>query len=158
MTTNIRITGTYSSGTQHSSSHWAQVCADHEDEFPLICECAEGTFNVCMTGDVYVPPNDEDYRLLAKERGRTVGRYEDGNHLSPRAKVVQINGKHVEAWIYRGGHNKSVLELVSRKKLVELLNLTDGEQITVVVMEISEEKPDMPKPPPKLPGKTVCAT
>ena len=85
-----------------------------------------------------------------------VGRYEHGNYLSPCAKVVEINGREVEAWLYRGGNPKAyTLELISRQKLNELLNIQNGDDLNVVIMEVEEGTIDMPKSPPNTPGKTV---
>jgi len=154
-----RIRGIYvSKSTRHVSKHWAQVCKDHEMEFPQINYCTPGTFNVRITQEeIYVPPGDEDYRKKAKERGRTVGRYQHGNYLSPRSKVVEINNKPVEAWIYCGGNpDNRVIELISQKKLSEYLGIENEDTISILVEHVPEETADMPLPPPDTPGETVC--
>ncbi len=154
----VIVNGTYCQhGSRHASTHWEQVCADHEEEFPQIRECIPGTFNMVLADDsLYSPPNESKYRCMAQERGRAVNRYEDGNHLSPCSKVIEINNKSVLAWIYRGGHrNARILELVSRDPLAEYLNIKDGAEITAVIAEVPEGSPDMPAPPPPRPGKTV---
>jgi len=84
------------------SRNWAQVSADHRDEFASMGRCAKGSFNVLLDAP-YLPPEEDRYREMARERGKSVGRYEDGNYISPRARVVGINGKAMVAWIYRGG-------------------------------------------------------
>jgi hypothetical protein len=109
-----------------------------------------------INGTSYAPPDDSQYRRRAMRRGRPVRRYEDGNHLSPRAKVIEMNGKPVEAWIYRGGHRKRpVLELVSDRRLAEYLTLNDGDAVTALIIEVPDGTPGMPGPPPPTPGKTV---
>ncbi len=112
----VTVMGTYSRGYGYASNHWEQICAEHEEEFPQIRQCHPGTFNVRMEAP-YKPPGEDEYRRMARERGQTTGRYADGNHLSPRAKVIEINGKPVEAWIYRGGHDNTSLELLSACQL-----------------------------------------
>jgi hypothetical protein len=83
--------------------------------------------------------------------------YGDGNHLSPRAKIVAINGKAVDAWFYRGGHqNLPVLELISEHKLATLLDVGDGGAITATVIEVEEGEVGMPGPPPPTPGKRLA--
>jgi hypothetical protein len=154
----VTVNGKYSHiESRHVSTHWDQIKADHEEEFPQIHLCHPGTFNMVMTdGAPYTPPDDSEYRRRAKARGRPVKRYEDGNHLSPRAKVIQMNGKTVEAWIYRGGHrDRPVLELVSRCPLAEHLAVHNGDAVTALIVEVSEGTPGMPGPPPATPGKTV---
>ena len=50
MNKKITVKGVYQQdSTKHVSTHWPQVCADHEEEFPLIHKCVEGTFNISMT-------------------------------------------------------------------------------------------------------------
>ena len=154
----VVVQGVYSHrGSRHVSEKWQQVCADHEDEFPAIRNCCPGTFNVVVPADArYTPPGDSLYRSMAKERGRTVNRYEDENHISPRAKVVAINGVALEAWIYRGGHGcQPILELLSRQNLAKTLSLQNEDQITLVIEEVQEGTQGMPGPPGKSPGKTI---
>lgn len=159
-TVNKRITvgGTYSrNATRHVSSHWDQVCADHEEEFPAIRECYPGTFNVVLhAGERYTPPGESAYRDRAKARGRPVGRYEHGNHMSPRARVVEMNGKPVEAWIYRGGHPAgAVIELISFVPLASTVGLQDQDIVTLLIDEVAEGTSGMPACPPQTPGATV---
>jgi hypothetical protein len=91
---------------------------------------------------------------LARERGKLVGRYGDGNHLSPTARVVSINGVPIVAWIYRGGHSVDrTLELISRVEIAKLLNLEDGAEVKVVIEETAEGSPGMPRRPPSEPGR-----
>jgi CTP-dependent riboflavin kinase len=92
---------------------------------------------------------------MAMARGRSVKRYEDGNYVSPCARVIEINGKAVEAWIYRGGHrDRPILELVSRNGLAERLSVRDGDAVTILIREVPEGTPGMPGPPPARPGRT----
>jgi hypothetical protein len=133
------------------------AAAAHEEEFPTIHECHPGTFNIILrAGERYTPPGESAYIDRAKARGRTVGRYEDGNHLSPLARVVEINGKPVEAWIYHGGHNAgAVIELISRVPLAATIGLQDQDIVTLLIDEVVEGSPGMPAPPPQSPGRTV---
>jgi hypothetical protein len=158
MEQSITVNGKYChQESRHVSTHWEQVCADHEDEFPEIRQCSPGTFNVLITDTLaYVPPGEAEYRSRATERGRSVKRYEDGNHLSPRAKMIEINKKPVEAWLYRGGHrSRPVLELVSRCRLVEHFSVRDGDALTLRLIEVPEGTAGMPSRPPSSPGKTI---
>jgi hypothetical protein len=151
-----RVCGTYVHyESRHVSSRWAQICADHEEEFPEIRQCFPGTFNIALS-EQYLPPNEAVLRKQAKMRGQSVGRYVDGNHVSPHAKVVEINGKPVEAWIYRGGHlSRPVLELLSRLNLAEHLQLADGAVVNLSIFEYPDGIAGMPGPPPETPGKLV---
>ena len=104
----------------------------------------------------YFPPDDLEYRKRAKKRGEPVKRYEHGNHLSPRARVIEINGQEIAAWIYRGGNpERHILELVSAQRLAEHLSIQNGDKLTVVIMEVEEGTIGMPMPPSNMPGKTV---
>ncbi|MGO9014033.1 MAG: hypothetical protein ACLQF0_03545 [Dissulfurispiraceae bacterium] len=151
------LKGIYRTGTQHTSTNWDQLCADHEAEFPLIYKCALGTFNVLMTDlPEYIPPGDAECRKRAIKRGESVKRYEHGNHIAPRAKVIKINEKYVEAWIYRGGNPvPNTLELISFHKLAEYLNVQNDDKLTVVIEEVDEGTIGMPEAPPDKPGKTI---
>jgi hypothetical protein len=92
MTTRVTVSGIYCNrASRHVSSTWPLICAEHEEEFPEIHSCYRGTFNITLT-EAYSPPNEFVLRQKAKERGRSVNRYVDGNHVSPYAKVVDING------------------------------------------------------------------
>jgi hypothetical protein len=78
-----RVSGRYSHHeSRHVSSHWEEICAKHEEEFSEIRQCYPGTFNVVLS-EQYLPPNEAVLRQKAKARGLSVGRYVDGNHLSP---------------------------------------------------------------------------
>ena len=152
----VVIGGRYCRGYESASRNWKTICAEHEDEFPQIHECQPGTVNVILNSP-YIPPEDAKYRQMARVRGQSIGRYRDGNHLSPLAKVIRINGKPVEAWIYRGGHRDGrVLELVSSCRVAEQFSLTASDPVTLEIVEFSEEgSPGMPGPPPSRPGKRV---
>jgi len=152
------INATYwATASGHVTKFWEQICADHEEEFPKIHQCEPGTFNVLVSDQPpYLPPDDEKYRAMARERGRRSNWYADGNHISPRAKVVAINNKEVEAWIYRGGHtDKPVLELLSPVKLSEKALLRHGDAVALLIDEPSEGSPGMPCPPPAKPGRRL---
>ena len=154
----IRFHGVYiKDATKSVSQHWDQICADFEMEFPQIRECCPGTFNIEIKEPLnYVLPDEEVYREMAKARGLLVGRYEDGNHLSPRVKVIQMNSECIEAWIYRGGHrHRPIIELIAKRKLADCLGDKDHSQIDLWVMEVPAGTPGMPAPPPIMPGKTI---
>jgi hypothetical protein len=73
--------------------------------------------------------------------------------LSPRAKVIQINGSNVEAWIYRGGHPDSILELISPDRLSDRLGVKSGDGVSLVILEYGlDGVPGMPILPPRAPG------
>ena len=152
----VTLTGTYSHReSRHVSSNWAQICADHEEEFPEIRACHPGTFNVVLANS-YRPPDDDALRQKARARGLSVRRYVDGNHVSPTAKVVEINGKPVDAWIYRGGHGgRPVVELLSRLALADYLRLSDGSSVSLIIVEHPESQEGMPGMPPTSPGRSV---
>jgi hypothetical protein len=136
-------------GRRHGyvSEHWGQICAEHEEEFPQVRSCHPGTFNVVLDA-AYAPPSEAEYRSRARDSGGTTGRYRDGNYLSPRAKVTAINGKQVEAWLYRGGHASEWLELLSADPLAQRLSLRNGDAVTIEITEFTEEGgPSMPGPP-----------
>ena len=143
-----------------ASANWKQICTDHEEEFPQIRDCHPGTFNILITGEArYLPPNEHQYRHMAKARGLSVRRYVDSNHVSPCAKVIEINGNAVEAWLYRGGHgDQPTLELLSRKPLADTLCVQDGDELTVRIVEVTEATPGMPQPPPTEPGTDGART
>lgn len=153
----IRVHGVYiGHASGYSSSHWNQICADHELEFPRIHQCHSGTLNVELA-ERYEPPDQERYKGMARARGAALGWYEDGNHISPSAKVIEINGKAIEAWIYCGGHNeKPVLELVSEIRIAHRLSLNDRGEVTLLIREVPEGSEGMPSPPPRVPGKILA--
>ena len=152
----IDLNGVYTErGYRYANRLWKQICADHQQEFPVILECEPGTFNVLLDTN-YNPPADAEYRELAVTRGRTVGRYGDGNHISPRAIVIQINNTPVTAWIYRGGHReKPVLELISKEHLASLLGLSNGDHLELTIGEYDEGEEGLPRRPPPIPGETI---
>ena len=162
----VRINGSYiglsgrqttGHGSGYSSSNWEQICADHEMEFPCIRQCFPGTLNVELP-EIYEPPEQERYKRMAKERGANQQPpwYINGNHVSPRAKVIEINGKAFEAWIYCGGHHrKPVLELISKSKIAQELSLKDHDQVMLLVAEVAEGSCGMPAPPLCFPGKIL---
>jgi CTP-dependent riboflavin kinase len=144
----IVLKGTYVSGCGYASPNWARIRSDHEEEFPKIRLCRPGTFNVWVDTP-YRPPSEDEYRRRARQRGQRDGRYADGNHLSPLAKVVEINRKPAEAWIYRGGHGDEFLELVSADQLAHCHALRLGDEVAMVIVEFLEEGgPGMPAAPP----------
>ena len=69
--------------------------------------------------------------------------------------MIEINGKPLMAWLYRGGLPDDVIELLCERKLSAFLALTKGQNVTIVVEEVPEGTPGMPAPPPKRPGRKV---
>lgn len=131
----LALTGRYVRGFGFASTHWEQICADHQMQFPRIGQCYPGTLNITLDdGSAYAPPEEDKYRPT--------------NYISPRAKVIEINGIALDAWIYRGGHGNEVLELISAGKLSEQISLRIGDPVVIKIVEFSEEgEGDMPKPP-----------
>jgi hypothetical protein len=62
--------------------------------------------------------------------------------------VIEINGKSLTAWLYRGGHPDTFLELVSTVKLSEHLGVRHGDALSIVIEQSPEGSADMPTPPP----------
>lgn len=134
------LKGYYCKGDRTVSTCWDSLSGGHAHEFPQIKLCVKGTFNVKVS---YTPPNDEKYRKMAKQLNR-----EDGNHISPCAKITQINNQPINCWIYRGGHvNEDILELLSEKKLSEYLNLKLGDDVAITIEEVEEGTVNMPSAP-----------
>ena len=158
MNRKFTISGIYNErGCRYASPNWEQVCADHELEFPMINECHPGTFNVTLSqNSLYTPPNESMYRALARARGLTVGRYEDGNHVAPCSRVIQINSIPLVAWIYRGGHrDHPILELLAHQQLALMLGVSNGDKVELIIEEVPEGTEEMPGIPPKIPGRTI---
>ena len=146
--TEVLLEGTYKAHhSGHASTTWPVICSEHTQEFPRIERCVPGTFNVELDGE-YRPPEDQRWRKSEKKRGAPIGRYIDGNHLSPTARIIKMNGRTCEAWIYRGGHPNTFLELISEANLSELLKLKHGDRVILTVEEMSEGTCGMPLPPP----------
>ena len=155
MNEKVIIRGKKTRGTISSTRNWFQICADHVEEFPLIMQMHKGTFNIALEqGCNYRPPGDSKYEQMAKDRGSSVNRYGDGNHISPRAKVIAINERSFEAWIYRGHNKARVLELIAYKRISETFSISDGDTVLLTIEHLPEGTPGMPDPPPNLPGKT----
>jgi len=152
----VEVKGRKAKGTESSTRNWPQICADHVEEFSQIMEMHEGTFNVALEQNcTYRPPRDDDYLKMAKVRGIPVRRYGDGNHISPRAKVIEINGIPIEAWIYRGGHGPRVLELISRENISTSFGISDGDTVHLKIEHFTEGTSKMPGPPLASPGQTI---
>lgn len=136
----IRLDGNYCKGHGTVSTIWESLSDGHAHEFPQIKLCAPGTFNVKVS---YTPPNDEKYRKMSKELNRN-----DGNHISPCARITQINDQEITCWIYRGGHcMEDILELLSEQRLAEYLNLCLGDPVAITIEEIEEGTANMPSAP-----------
>lgn len=138
----IVLEGIYSDGHRTVSRIWADLSAGHVQEFPRIQQCYPGTFNV-QTVQEYLPPVDEKFRAAACALGR-----EDGNHISPCARVIGINGRPITCWFYRGGHaGENILELLSERPLASLLGVRPGDSIVLEVEEVAEGTEGMPLSP-----------
>lgn len=136
----IELHGHYRSGHGTVSTLWDSLSAGHVHEFPQIEACVRGTFNVEVP---YTPPNDEKYRRMAKELYR-----DDGNHISPCARITHINDRAITCWIYRGGHGgENILELLSEHRLSDRLNLKSGNSVTITIEEVDEGTENMPSAP-----------
>lgn len=136
----IVLNGHYRSGHGTVSTIWDSLSDGHIHEFPKINSCASGTFNVEVP---YTPPNDEKYRKMAKELHR-----DDGNHISPCARITHINGHAVTCWIYRGGHvGENLLELLSEHRLAGHLSLNPGDRVEITIEEMEEGTENMPSAP-----------
>jgi CTP-dependent riboflavin kinase len=130
------LKGKYTRGFKYAATNWEQICRDHETEFRQIRGCHPGTFNITLEA-VYTPPGEDRYRTPERR-----------NYISPCAKIVEINGKQIDAWIYRGGHNDTNLELLAAFKLADELCLAEGDKVTLIVVEYhSEGESGMPSPP-----------
>lgn len=156
MNEKVIVRGKKTRGTRSSTRNWPQICSDHVEEFPQIRQMQKGTFNVALEqGCNYRPPGDSKYEQMARDRGNSVNRYGDGNHISPRAKVVEVNDQPFEAWIYRGHNKLHVLELIAYKRISETFGISDGDKVLLTVEHFPEGTPGMPDYPPTLPGKTL---
>jgi hypothetical protein len=152
------IKGRYGRGKDWAAKNFDALIADHMEEFPDIACCAPGTLNVLLEDPPdYAPPCDNKWKALARKRGASSGKYTAGHHISPLAKVVEINGVPLVAWIYRGGHEVGgedhALELMARERISERLGLTPGAGVTLRIQEFAKPQPGMPQPPP--PSKEV---
>jgi hypothetical protein len=126
----------YVNGIGSVSSNWDKICADHESELPRIREFKPGSFNLKLIDpQSYTPPGDSEFKDTAKRSGRIFCSGPDvGQHIAPRAKVVEMNGIAVEAWIYRGGLTDVSLELLSQP-LKSLLGVVANTPVDVVILE-----------------------
>ncbi len=121
--------------TGHVSTHWATICDHHESELPGIRNFIPGSFNLILQEPrTYVPPNDHKFREEARHRGQR-----EGNHISPLAKVIELNGRPVEAWLYRGGHPDDSVELLSKIRLKDFLGVLEGTEVIVSIEEHESE-------------------
>ncbi len=131
----VNLKGKHVSGNGWVSKKWTQICEDHQEQFPAINTCVSGSFNIQILDGSYVPPGDELYRRVSS-----------GNYISPRAKVIKINDKEVEAWIYCGGHPGGTLELLSADRLC--VKLEDSlEALDILIQEVPEGTEGMPQVP-----------
>lgn len=151
----LGIYKSHTNGGQCEDAHgtvgkqWDRICTQHKDEFPYIRSLKSGTFNVVINENTpYAPPNDARYREMAKDRGLDYG---DGNHISPEARVIRVNGTRVQSWIYRGGHGSTALELLSAYPLAEHLRIIPDSHVTIEIEEVPIHSFGMPS----LPGQSL---
>jgi CTP-dependent riboflavin kinase len=117
--------------TGHVGSNWGTICDHHEDELPGIRGFTPGSFNLTLREPrTYVPPRDREFKEKARRKGQS-----GGNPISPLARVIELNGKPVEARLYRGGHPDDSLELLSPIRLRDFLGVTDGTEVAVIIEE-----------------------
>jgi len=135
----MELTGCYIKGDGTVNKIWPSLSEGHAKEFPEIRTCCHGTFNVKLNNlPQNMPPDEEKYRSLTQGKP----------YISPRIRVVRINGKDVVAWLYRGGHEgKPIWELLAKEKLKEFLGVQYGDHITLTVEVCEEGSEGMPKPP-----------
>lgn len=118
-------------GTGHVSAQWETICQHHQDDLPGIRELHKGSLNLRLIGGKsYVPPGDAAAKALARLRGQS-----GGNHISTRAKIIELNGHPVEMWIYRGGHPDTDLELLSRTLPLSEMGVTANSSVTAIIEE-----------------------
>jgi hypothetical protein len=135
MPTKINLRCKCADGHGYVHQNWPTICSHHEGELPHIRQFAVGTFNLLLLEPtIYTPPHDREFKEAAKQRGQ-IG----GNHISPLAKVIELNGKAIEAWFYRGGHQDCTIELLSRDTLKEFLGVKSGAEVLVTVEEYEKE-------------------
>jgi CTP-dependent riboflavin kinase len=120
--------------TGHVGGNWSTICSHHEHELPEIRQFEAGSFNLKLRDPrTYVPPRDREFKEEARQRGQS-----GGNHISPLAKAVEVNGKVIEAWLYRGGHPDDTIELLSKIGLKKLLDIAHGAEVVVTIEENEE--------------------
>jgi hypothetical protein len=134
----VEVCGCHTKGKGNVSKEevWKAICAKYRKEFPQIHKCFRGTFNVKLAdGEEYTPPGDAGY----KKRGAM-------DYISPCAKVVAINDKPVEAWIFRGGFWKdNVIELLAEPLPTDLT--VEGRRVVLKIEQFAEGELAMPPVP-----------
>lgn len=142
------VKGFYCSGDGYVGrpDNWARICKEHQEEFPHIQNCIPGSFNIRIIDPCsgYIPPDEQIYLDLKQDNEGKPHPY-----ISPRTRVVSINDRCVLCWIYRGGHGKSILELLSCLELKALLKLSPGASVSVKIEVVDEGTPGMPRRPSK---------
>lgn len=94
--------------------------------FPRIHQMAVGTFNVRLIRPARYEPSD--IRALREANG-------DQSCISQAARVVEVNGRSIEAWIYDGGWPDDTVELLSEVGLAEAFGASPCDKVVVVVHE-----------------------
>jgi len=94
--------------------------------FPRIRRMAVGTFNIRLSSPCRYEPSD--IPALREANG-------DQSCISQAARVVEINGRPIEAWIYDGGWPDDTVELLSEVRLAETLAIVPGDRVVLVVHE-----------------------
>ena len=123
----VRLDGVYVEGWGSATPDWrGRICPMQEKLFPRIHQMAVGTFNVRLTSPARYEPSD--IPALRSANG-------DQSCISQTARVVEINGRPIEAWIYDGGWPDDTVELLSEATLAKTLGVAPGDKIVFVVHE-----------------------
>ena len=121
----IRLEGVYVQGWGSATPDWhRRICPMQEQCFPRIRQMVVGTFNVRLTSPGRYEPSD--IRTLREANG-------DQSCISQVSRVVEINGRLLEAWIYDGGWPDDTVELLSEVRLAETLGIRPGDKVVLIV-------------------------
>ncbi len=120
------VRGHYVSGWQAASGNWKEdIIAKQESDFPLIHEMFPGTLNIRLEEpEEYVPSDIPRLREIKNQ-----------SCVSKVAKIVSINERPIEAYIYNGGWPSNTLELLSRECLTEYLGIAIGDPVKITIQE-----------------------
>ncbi len=125
------LRGEYVSGWRSASENWDDdIVANQKDDLPTIEEMCRGTFNIRLIEPAEYTPAD-----IPQIRAR-----KGGSCISRLAKVTQINGSPIEAFIYDGGWPPNTIELIARVNISQTLGLSLEDSVTVVIQEDTESE------------------